>query len=98
VSETMTEMERAGWEVLDVENLRLHYARTCRQWVERLQARADEARAIAGERTYRTWLLYLACSSMAFARGSIGLYQFLLRKQWDQKGWTEPSTREDLYS
>src|SRR5499425_1025768 len=35
VSETMTEMERAGWEVYDVENLRLHYARTCRQWRRR---------------------------------------------------------------
>jgi len=75
-----------------------NYARTCRQWVERLQARADEALAIVGERTYRTWLLYLACSSMAFSGGSIGLYQFLLRKQWDRVGWTEPATREDLYT
>ena len=50
-TETVTEMERAGWEVQDVENLRLHYARTCRHWVERLRARADEARAIVGERT-----------------------------------------------
>jgi len=33
VTETMTEMERAGWEIVDVENLRLHYARTCRHWV-----------------------------------------------------------------
>ena len=73
-------MERAGWELLDVENLRLHYARTCRQWVERLQARADEARAIVGERMYRTWLLYLTCSSMAFAGGSIGLYQVLMQQ------------------
>ena len=98
VSETMTEMERANWEVLDVENLRLHYALTCRHWVERLQARSDEARAIAGERTYRTWLLYLACSSMAFEGGSIGLYQFLLRKQWDRVGSNAPTTREDLYA
>ena len=77
-------MERARWEILDVENLRLHYARTCRQWAERLQARAEEARAIVGERIYRTWLLYLTCSSVAFAGGSIGLYQVLMRKQWDQ--------------
>ena len=98
VSETMTEIERAGWEVLDLENLRLHYARTCRQWVERLQARAEEARTIVGERIYRTWLLYMACSSMAFEGGSIGLYQFLLRKQWDRVGWTAPTTREDLYA
>jgi cyclopropane-fatty-acyl-phospholipid synthase len=66
--------------------------------VERLYARADEARTLVDERTYRTWLLYLACSSMAFAGGSIGLYQFLLRKQWDTVGWTAPATREDLYT
>ena len=69
VTETLTEMERARWEIVDVENLRLHYARTCRQWAERLQARAEEARAIVGERIYRTWLLYLTCSSVAFVAG-----------------------------
>ena len=98
VSETMTEMERAGWEILDVENLRLHYARTCRQWVERLQSRADEARAMVGEKTYRTWLLYLTCSATSFAGGWIGLYQFLMRKQWDRVGGRAPTTREDLYT
>jgi cyclopropane-fatty-acyl-phospholipid synthase len=97
-TETVTEMERAGWEVLDAENLRLHYARTCRQWVERLRARAEEARAIAGERIYRTWLLYLTCSAVAFEAGSIGLYQVLTRKQWDRAGGTAPRTREDLYA
>ena len=97
LTETLTEMERARWEVLDVENLRLHYARTCRHWAERLQARAEEARAIVGERIYRTWLLYLTCSSVAFAGGSIGLYQVLMRKQGDRTGGTAPTTREDLY-
>jgi cyclopropane-fatty-acyl-phospholipid synthase len=98
VSETMTEMERARWEILDVENLRLHYARTCRQWVERLQSRADEARALVGERTYRTWVLYLTCSAASFEGGSIGLYQFLMRKQWDRTGGGAPATREALYT
>jgi len=97
-TETVTEMERASWEVLDAENLRLHYARTCRHWVERLRARADEARAIVGERTYRTWLLYLTCSAVAFEAGSIGLYQVLARKQWDRAGGSAPTTREDLYA
>ena len=90
MTETLTEMERAGWEMLDVENLRPHYARTCRQWAERLKARADEARAIVGEQIYRTWLLYLTCSSVAFASGSIGLYQVLMQKQWDQTRGTAP--------
>jgi cyclopropane-fatty-acyl-phospholipid synthase len=97
-TETVTEMERAGWEVVDAENLRLHYARTCRHWVERLRARADEARAIVGERIYRTWLLYLTCSAVAFETGSIGLYQVVVRKQWDRAIGTAPTTREDLYA
>jgi cyclopropane-fatty-acyl-phospholipid synthase len=98
VSETLAEMERARWEILDVENLRPHYARTCRHWAERLQARAGEARAIVGERIYRTWLLYLTCSSVAFEAGSIGLYQVLMQKQWDRSRGSRPATREDLYA
>ena len=91
-------MERARFEILDAEGLRRHYARTCRHWAERLRARADEARAIVGERIYRTWLLYLTCSAVAFATGSIGLYQVLVRKPWDTTGGMAPPTREDLYT
>ena len=90
-------MERARFEVLDVESLRAHYARTTRQWVERLQANAAKARALVGERVYRTWIAYLAASSMSFTGGSIGLYQVLMRKQWDES-WSRPTTREDLYA
>jgi len=97
LSETLTEIERAGFEIMDVEGLRLHYARTCRHWVERLRERADEARALAGERTYRTWLLYLTCSAVAFAESSIGLYQVLTRKQHDPIASRAPHTREHLY-
>jgi cyclopropane-fatty-acyl-phospholipid synthase len=97
LSETLTEMERAGWEILDVEGLRLHYARTCRQWVERLRERADEGRALTDERTYRTWLLYLTCSAVAFEGGSIGLYQVLTRKHRDPAAEIAPRTREQLY-
>jgi len=98
LSETLTEMERARWEILDVEGLRPHYARTCRHWVERLQARAEEARAIVGERIYRTWVLYLTCSAVAFEAGSIGLYQVLMRKYGDSAGGAAPRTREHLYT
>ena len=97
LSETLTEIERARFEILDVEGLRLHYARTCRHWVERLRARADEARALAGERIYRTWLLYLTCSAVAFEGGSIGLYQVLTRKHRDPAAPREPRTRDHLY-
>jgi cyclopropane-fatty-acyl-phospholipid synthase len=97
LSQTLTEMERAGWEIMDVDGLRLHYARTCRHWVERLCARADEARALVGERTYRTWRLYLTCSAVAFENGSLGLYQVLTRKHRDPLTSAAPRTREHLY-
>ena len=36
-------MQRAGFEVRDVESLREHYARTLRAWVANLEAHWDEA-------------------------------------------------------
>ena len=98
LTETLTEMERARFEILDVEGLRAHYARTCRHWVERLRARADEARHLVGERVYRTWLLYLTCSAVAFEISSLGLYQVLMQKHGDRTRGDAPRTREDLYS
>jgi cyclopropane-fatty-acyl-phospholipid synthase len=98
LTETLVEMERARFEILDVECLRLHYARTCRHWVERLQARAEEARRLVGERVYRTWLLYLTCSVVAFETSSIALYQVLTQKHGDRIRGDAPRTREDLYS
>ncbi len=97
LTETLVEMERARFEILDVEGLRRHYARTCRHWVERLQARAEEARRLVGERTYRTWLLYLTCSVVAFETSSIGLYQVLMQKHGDRTTGDAPGTREALY-
>ena len=97
LTEMLIEMERARFEILDVDGLRLHYALTCRQWAERLQARAEEARALVGERVYRTWLLYLSCSAVAFETGSIGLYQVLMQKHGDRTRGDAPRTREDLY-
>jgi cyclopropane-fatty-acyl-phospholipid synthase len=98
LTETLVEMERSRFEILDVEGLRLHYARTCRHWVERLHAHADEARAIVGERTYRTWVLYLTCSVVAFETSSIGLYQVLLQKHGDRTRGDAPGTREAIYT
>jgi hypothetical protein len=52
---------------------------------------------VAGERTYRTWLLYLTSSAVAFEDGSIGLYQVLTRKHRDPAIGAAPRTREHLY-
>jgi cyclopropane-fatty-acyl-phospholipid synthase len=75
------EAGRAGFEVLDVESLRPHYALTCRQWVERLQHNATECMKHVDRETYRTWLLYLAGSALSFEAGATDLYQILMAKR-----------------
>lgn len=86
-----------GLEVRDVECLREHYARTLRLWTARLEERAEQARALAGERRYRTWLLYLAGCAHAFAHNWISIHQILAIKP-DAEGHTAmPWTREFMY-
>jgi len=98
VSHTLDVLERARFEITDVESLRPHYARTTRQWAERLQANATRARALVDERTYRTWLAYLAAASVGFARGWIGLYQVVAARPDPAVRGALPTTREDLYT
>lgn len=73
--------ENAGFEVLDVENLRRHYALTCRAWVDRLLAHRDGCLQVVDDATWRTWQLYLAGSAVAFEEGALGLHQVLLAKR-----------------
>ena len=63
--------------ILDVENLRLHYARTLAHWGRRFGAIEDEVRARYGEEFRRAWQLYLAGSEAAFATGTLQLFQVL---------------------
>ena len=55
-------MERAGFEVRDVESLREHYALTLRAWVANLEANWDGAVELVGEPRARIWRLYMAGS------------------------------------
>jgi cyclopropane-fatty-acyl-phospholipid synthase len=93
---TLENLEANGFEVHDVENLRRHYARTCRLWAERLHARFDEAIAEVGEAKARLWMLYLTGCSLGFARGSMMICQTVATKRG--KGIAPvPETRDDLY-
>ena len=96
ISHLTEEMEDARFEILDVENLRAHYARTCADWTQRLRAEEKTAIALVGTRTYRTWLLYLAASAVAFEEGSIFLHQSLARKNGERV--CQPTNRADLYA
>jgi cyclopropane-fatty-acyl-phospholipid synthase len=77
VSHVIAVMAEAGWEPLDVENLRPHYGRTLWAWSDALEARLREAYALTDERVVRAYRLYLAGSAMAFERGWMSLHQVL---------------------
>lgn len=70
--------QAAGFEVNHVESLRPHYARTLRHWVAGLEAHWDEAVAVAGEATARTWRLYMAGASIGFEAARLDVHQQLL--------------------
>lgn len=73
-------MQQGALEALDVENLRRHYARTCALWSDNFEAGAERIRALAGDKRYRIWQVYLAGCSYAFEHDWISLYQIVCGK------------------
>jgi cyclopropane-fatty-acyl-phospholipid synthase len=97
ISNIQLGMERARFEILDVEALRPHYAMTLRHWVRRLEANRDAALLQVGEAAYRIWRLYMAACALEFEAGGTGIYQILASRP-DRGNWTVPLTRSDLYA
>jgi cyclopropane-fatty-acyl-phospholipid synthase len=83
VGRIVRELQGAGLEVRHEENLREHYALTCRDWCANLDAHWDEAVAEVGLGTARVWALYLAGSRIGFETGQIQLHQVLAVKSVD---------------
>jgi cyclopropane-fatty-acyl-phospholipid synthase len=77
VGQVVLAMERAGFEVRDVESLREHYARTLRAWVSNLEANWEAAVDEVGVERARVWHLYMAASANSFADGGISIHQVL---------------------
>ena len=70
-------MREPGFEPLDLENLRPHYARTLWAWSDALEAQLDAACRVAAPKVVQAYRLYLAGSAMGFERGWMCLYQML---------------------
>lgn len=95
LGEMMQMFEPLDLSVLDVENLRLHYALTLRHWLQRYEAKIDRVRAMSFDETFiRMWRLYLAGSVAAFETGTLQLFQVLLTTR---KNNAIPLTRDFMY-
>lgn len=97
VSNIQRGMERASFEIADVEALRPQYALTLRHWVARLERHHAQALQYVSESTYRVWRLYMAASALEFESGEIGIYQVLASKRAAGAAWL-PLTRRHMYS
>jgi cyclopropane-fatty-acyl-phospholipid synthase len=80
--------------VLDVENLRMHYALTLRHWLGLYDSASDRVRNMFDERFVRMWRLYLAGSVAAFTTGTLQLFQVLFAPAVNND---VPWTRAHLY-
>lgn len=89
-------MERARFEIADVEALRPHYAMTLRHWVARLERSHARALQHVSEATYRVWRLYMTACALEFESGDIGIYQVLASKR-AAGNLPLPLTRRHLY-
>jgi cyclopropane-fatty-acyl-phospholipid synthase len=93
---SITNLEMYNFEVHDVEAWREHYMRTTRLWHDRLSANREAAEREVGREKTRLWIAYLAVVSIAFAQGTIGIFQTLASRRVRGPSGLPP-TRADLY-
>ncbi len=94
LKQMMEIFEGPDFSILDVENLRLHYAETLRHWLARFE---NASRAIGDtfdESFVRMWRLYLAGSAASFETGFLQLYQVVFAPGQSNQ---IPRTREHLH-
>lgn len=93
--QAMDVFEPHDFSVLDVENLRLHYARTAEHWLARFEQASARVHEMFGPEFVRAWRLYLTGSIVAFRVGSIQLFQISFARAADND---IPATRAHLYA
>jgi len=87
--EIMDVFEPMEFSVLDVENLRLHYAKTLEHWLRRFEAVADQVEKMFDQRLVRAWRLYLAASLAGFTTGFMQLFQVVFAPATNNEiAWT----------
>jgi cyclopropane-fatty-acyl-phospholipid synthase len=101
LAEAIAEMERCGLEILDIENLRRHYAYTLDAWAERFDRHWEDIRRLDPEKFdesfRRKWRTYLySCAEMFRSRnGHTHLFQVLVAR--GNIGYDQPMSRAHLY-
>ena len=94
LGQAMEILEPWDFSVCDVENLRLHYAKTLEHWLARFDRSAQRISSMFDSNFVRAWRLYLAGSLVAFRVGTLQLFQVTFTGSQCQR---IPWTRAHLY-
>jgi len=94
LAQMMAIFEPHDFSVLDVENLRLHYARTLEHWLHRFEENIERVTEMFDQEFVRAWRLYLAGSLTAFKTGGMQLFQVTFARAGQNQ---IPWTRQYLY-
>jgi cyclopropane-fatty-acyl-phospholipid synthase len=81
--------------VLDIENLRLHYARTLEHWSSRFEQQREKIEQMMDAEFILAWRLYLAGSTAAFRVGEMQLFQVVFARESNNE---LPWSRAHLYT
>jgi cyclopropane-fatty-acyl-phospholipid synthase len=93
LSELVTESEKAGWQVMDVEAMRFHYSHTLEEWYKRTVMHREEITEMYDDVFYRMWLFYLAGAEQSFRNGGMVNWQL----QYVKDRAAIPMTREYMH-
>ncbi|NTV48817.1 MAG: class I SAM-dependent methyltransferase [Geobacteraceae bacterium] len=89
LSEMMNVLEPLDFTVLDVENLRLHYAKTCEHWLWRFEKNVNRIQEMFDECFVRAWRLYLSGCVANFSIGALQLFQVVFSRPTNNRiPWT----------
>jgi len=80
IPEVLLALEGLGFCLIDIDDWRLHYYRTLKEWRRRFWENVERIRGMYGDEFVRMWDLYLISSAVSFYTGSNHLFQFLLSK------------------
>ena len=96
IGQAITAMQQGGLEVVDVENLRRHYAKTLSHWADNFEEHAAEVQQYIDAERYRAWRLYLAGCAYSFRHDQMSIYQLVCHKA-GRLGETIPWSRRYMY-
>jgi cyclopropane-fatty-acyl-phospholipid synthase len=93
LSELVTQSEKHGWQVMDVEAMRYHYCYTLEEWYNRTVMHRDEIVDLYDEQFYRMWQFYLAGAEQSFRNGNMVNWQIVYVKDRE----AIPMTRDFMF-